>query len=144
MPKSTSDNFESIYDVADVTIKMEDPNNTSPMEIVGGGPFAGGDVPQFGAFKNTKTDMSGPSGMMSQQYAGNETGLDSSESMMHPTQSDSTSLPVAGTVNPMTFGDPNDTSLDFKDGSDPNTVTIGGGESNDISRYGFGESTAGE
>lgn len=133
MPKSTSDNFESIYDVADVQIGMSDPGQTSPNLAQG----ASYEIPMDGAFKITKTDMGGASGMMSQQYAGNELGYDSHTPGYVPTIDNSVSLPVAGAVDPLTFGDPNDTSLDFKDGMDQNTVTIRGGETGDITNYGF-------
>lgn len=135
-------NFEPVNNGPDVTLGVTDPNHTSAQWAEGGGPFAGKDVPQNGMWKNTQTDMSGPSGMAQVQDASHPQGLGSNSLNYNPVVNDSASLPVAPTVDVMTFGDPNDTSLDFKDGSNPNTVTLGGGKSNDISRYGFNQTTA--
>lgn len=128
--KSNTDNFENIANHPDIEIGLSDPNRTSP-NLIEGGSF---NIPMNGAFKKTKTDMSGPSG----QATGSnyEESISSMKARM-PERINDVSLPQAKEIDVLTFGDPNDTSLDFKDGKNPNTVTIRGGAVGDITHYGF-------
>jgi len=107
-------------------IGMSDPNGTlAPNQSAGG------------ATKINKTDMSGPSsdvsgyGHMSAslkdvgQAPGNGSGVITDNNG----QGNSSGIPAAQPIPVMTFGDPNDTAVDFRDGYKET--------GSDVSRYGF-------
>jgi hypothetical protein len=127
-----SDNFPNIStDGGDMSFRVRDPMNTAlDMDDAG--------LPPMGKTKISKTDLSGPSGKP--QGANYDDSMASSKEFfmpsMAPTGENSSGIPAAKSTDPLTFGDPNDSSLDFRDGSDPNTVTIPG-KSGDIERHGF-------
>lgn len=91
-----------------LSFEIQDPNNTAPLQAFGGGPFAGKDAPDFGKSKITSTDMSGESGQ----------ALHTIQSMADrmPTQSDDSGLGGVQSIDPITFGDPNNSAVDAKDG----------------------------
>ena len=101
-------------------IGMSDPNKTSSQEIIGGGRFAGKEVPDFGKSKITKTDMSGPSdgtsgyGFMtndaSMQIQGGAPGNGSGALSDNNGQGNSSGIPAAQPIDVTLFGDPNNTA----------------------------------
>lgn len=110
-------------------IGMSDPNSTSPLEIAGGGPFKGKSVPDYGQFKGSKTDRSGESYQGQQGY-----GFMTNDASMKiqgnaPSGQNSSGIPAAKPITPMTYGDPNDSAVDSKDGFSPTGI--------DTERYGF-------
>lgn len=116
-PKNPSDS--SLPDIG-----MSNPGNTAYMEQ---GQFTGG---------RTKIKQSATPAHPTEQtgYGYMSPAL---KNVGYATGENTSGIPAAQPINPMTFGDPNDTSLDFRDGSNPNTVTIQGGGVGDIARYGF-------
>lgn len=129
---SNSDNFETISPAPIRTLDSMDESADAKNEGIGAG----------GATKIKKTDMSGPGGQPIYTVPeGSWPGtLNASDKV--PARRDGVSLPVAAAIDPMTFGDPNDSAEDFKDGPDINTVELGNGKKGDISRYGFGSTDA--
>jgi hypothetical protein len=101
---------------------------------------------------NMNIGMSDPNNMQApNQSAGGKTKIKPSESSvdsrdqhingdkvslngMAPSGENSSGIPAAQPIDPLTFGDPNDSALDFKDGMDPNSVDPSGP---DIERHGF-------
>ena len=106
-----------IASAPDIELGMSDPNNSSALASEGGGPFKGKDVPQFGQFKITKTDLSGPSGQP--QGSTFDESTPGMKAMM-PTANDDggkgeNGFNIDRNVPILTFGDPNNTADDAKD-----------------------------
>jgi hypothetical protein len=121
---SNSDNFEDINPNVPIrTLDSMDQSSDARDEGIGAG----------GATKIVKTDMSGPGGQpIYQTPEGSWPGTLTPGDKI-PSRKDGVSLPVAAAVDPMTFGDPNDTAEDFKDGK----AGFNAGKADDQSRYGF-------
>ena len=104
-------------------IGMSDPSNTNPSN-----PSAGG---------NTKIQPSNTPAHPTEQVG---YGYMTSDSKMKidgfaPSGENSSGIPAAQPINPITFGDPNDSSVDFRDGMSIDTIDIAG--KNDYVKRGF-------
>lgn len=134
--KYMNDNFGNLpKDSALPNIEMSDPMGTnSPDQSAGG------------KTKIRPTDKSGSSYQGTNGYGfmvngekvmpnGGAPGNGNGSITDNNGQGNSSGIPAAQPIPIMTFGDPADTGLDFKDGMDRNTVTIQGGGTNDIAGY---------
>lgn len=120
-----SDNFPNISsNGGDMGFTVKDPNNTAiDMDEASN--------MSMGKTKISPTDMSGPSS----QVAGyGYMSSDLKNVGMAPSGENSSGIPAAQPINPLTFGDPNDTGMDFKDGSGINTYSLTG---KDYEKHGF-------
>lgn len=116
-----SDNFPNISTNPgqSMDIGMQDPNGMqAPNQSAGG------------KTKINPTDMSGADSR-NQHINGDKVSLNG----MAPSGENSSGIPAAQPIDPLTFGDPNDTALDFKDGPGLDTVSITDGP--DVERHGF-------
>jgi len=110
---------------------------TNPLSYTEGAPGIqdpnGIQAPNQTAGGKTKINKSAPSVDSREQHInGDKVSLNG----MAPGGENSSGIPAAQPIPIMTFGDPNDTAIDFKDGSNIDTVSIiGGGQ--DVERYGF-------
>jgi len=97
-------------DGGNMGLDIRDPNNTSPLASEGGGPFSGKEVPMFGKTKITPT---GPSADSRDQHIN---GDKVSYNGLAPSGENSSGIPAAQPIDPLTYGDPNDSAVDAKDG----------------------------
>jgi hypothetical protein len=90
-----------------MNVGMQDPNNSSFLGTVNEGPFAGKDTPSYGKSKITKSaDAPHPSEQVGYGYmspALKDVG-------MAPSGENSSGIPAAQSIIPMTSGDPNNSS----------------------------------
>jgi hypothetical protein len=110
-----SDNFPNIVQNASeqsMNVGMSDPNNSSFLGATNMGPWNGKQTPDYGRSKITKSaDAPHPTEQVGYGYmspALKDVG-------MAPSGENSSGIPAAQPIDPITFGDPNDTSLDFRD-----------------------------
>jgi len=106
-------------------IGMKDPNFTSQLEIYGGGPFKGKEIPTFGKFKISKTDMAGDSsknggyGFMTNsetmKIQGGAPGNGNGSLKDNNGQGNSSGIPAAQPIDVSFYGDPNHTGVDMDD-----------------------------
>lgn len=119
-------------DGGNMNIGLSDPNKTSPMESQGGGRFAGKETPLFGDNAKKDSDLSGLSGKQQGSYY-DQSIPSMMERMptMAPSGENSSGIPAAQPIDPLTFGDPNNTATDKKDNYIPSGPEV------DTKRYGF-------
>lgn len=138
---SVFDNLPSDSSLPD--IGMKDPNNSAQSNLPG-------ESPMVGPGGKTKINPTDQSGVTSQNGGygymingdkvmpnGGAPGNGNGSITDNNGQGNSSGIPAAQPINPLTFGDPADTGLDFRDGMNPNSVVIQGGGTNDIKKYGF-------
>ena len=127
-----SDNFpKNPSDSSLPEIGMSDPNNSSFLGATNTGPWNGGETPNYGKSKITKSaDAPHPSEQVGYGYM----SPDLKNVGMAPSGENSSGIPAAQPIDPITFGDPNDTTLDFKDTLETGAI---GGKGGDISKRGF-------
>lgn len=121
-----SDNFPNIKQNAteqSMNVGMQDPNGMqAPNQSAGG------------KTKVNPTQMDGMQSMSAVEGYG-YMSPDLKNVGMAPSGENSSGIPAAQPIPIMTFGDPNDTGLDFRDGADKNSVTVKGGDKGDIAGY---------
>lgn len=140
-----NDNFPNMPSDSQLPdIGLGDSNNTAQSNLPGESAMVG----SGGKTKVNTSDASGPSYAGTQGYGfnvndpsteiqGGAPGNGSGVITDNNGQGNSSGIPAAQPIPIMTFGDPNDTGLDFRDGLNPDSVTIQGGGKGDIKRYGF-------
>ena len=127
-----SDNFPNIStDGGDMGFEIRDPNNSAQSNLPGESAMVG----PGGKTKISPTQKDGESYNGTKGYGFMTNSPTMQSQGMAPDGDNSSGIPAAQPIPIMTFGDPMDTGLDFRDGQDRNTVTIQGGGKGDISGY---------
>lgn len=103
-------------------IGMYNPGNVAPMEQ---GQFTGG---------STKIQPSATAPHAGEQVGYGYMSPELKDVGFAPSGENSSGIPAAQPIDPLTFGDPNDTAMDFKDGQGINTYNLTG---KDYEKHGF-------